>query len=89
MAPDKPQYAVLTVTQAAMMLGVERKSILSYIHAGHLPAMDVRRPGSERATFRIARADVDGFTAIRRVKVGPPAPRRLRRKAKSTTRQWV
>jgi excisionase family DNA binding protein len=71
--------STLTVQQVAEYLGVGEKSVLAYIAAGHLRAMNVgRKVGGKRPTWRITGEALESFCLIRTAT--PPVPKTRRRK---------
>lgn len=61
--------------EAAKLLNLSREAVMALIHAGELPAVDVRLPGSDRPRFRIDPADCQRWLESRRYQ--PPAPASL------------
>ena len=68
---------ILTVTQAARLLKVNRGKILGWIASGRLRAMNVAK-GNGLSRYRVARADLELFLVGRSPQQGP-APTRRRR----------
>ncbi len=69
-----------TTKQAAQVLQVSTEGILALIHAGHLVASDVSRPGSKKPRWRILSDDLEAFLTTRR-HTPPVKTRRRRRQA--------
>jgi excisionase family DNA binding protein len=70
-----------TARQVAQRLGVSLKTVLAWIHAGELKAVNVgRTPHGRKPRWRISQAALDAFEALRTS--GPPAPRSKRTKQK-------
>jgi excisionase family DNA binding protein len=70
---------MLTVKQVSERYGVEARTVLAWIRAGDLAAIDVtRRTGSRKARWRITQAALDAFEAARAARAPTPkrAPRR-------------
>jgi hypothetical protein len=88
--PDPPATShparALTSRDVAQRYGVDQHTVLAWIAAGLLPAVDVRRPGAARPRWRIEEADLAEF---RRRRSATPAaastPRRRRSKATNVT----
>jgi hypothetical protein len=59
--------------------GVGEHTILAYLRAGVLKAIDVSRPGSRRPKWRITQAALDAFEALRTPTPPLPRTRRTRR----------
>jgi hypothetical protein len=60
---------------------VTEATVLGWIHAGELPAINVgRKPGAKKPRWRITQAALDAFEAKRAASVAP-APARPRRKS--------
>jgi len=76
-AIDAPQY--LTVAQVADQLGVDRKSVLSWVSSGELPAFSASKsPYSKRPRWRIDSGALRGFAEKRAVRPTPTSPARRR-----------
>ena len=69
---------ILTVADVSERYGVGQHTVLAWIASGTLAAVDVRRPGAKRATWRILPAAIGAFEAARTAT--PPTPRTRRRK---------
>lgn len=54
-----------TVTQVAELFGVQRRTIIRWIEAGHLPGSVRLNPHMPRSPYRIPEAAVDRFLAQR------------------------
>ncbi len=70
----RPRY--LTPPQAAKLLGVRRDTVLGWIRAGDLTAMNLARPGAARPRYRIGADDFERFRKSREVHRTPVSPRR-------------
>jgi Helix-turn-helix domain len=68
----------LSVRGASDYVDVSTDQIRALITAGALPASDVSLPGSRKARWRIAIADLDRFLAARRNTPPTRTPRRRR-----------
>ena len=78
--------ALLSVQQVAELLGIRQHGVLALIRTGQLRAVDVSlRPG-KRPRWRILPDDFDGFLLRRTHQAA--APRRRRRKPRSTVKQY-
>ncbi|MCY2987629.1 MAG: helix-turn-helix domain-containing protein [Planctomycetota bacterium] len=83
---ETPAY--LTASECAVLLRCRQSKVLAWIRAGELPAADVsEHPGTGKARWRIAKADLDAFLAGRRPT--PPATAGSRRKSPKRPTGWV
>lgn len=55
----------LTPEQVAKRVRVSRRIVMSWIHAGELPATNIAASGAAQPRFRIALADVERLIASR------------------------
>jgi len=60
---SSPHY---TAAALAELYGVKVDTVLAWIHAGELAAVDVSRPGSQRPRWRISADAVEAFERRRR-----------------------
>ena len=75
----KPTRTKLTPPQIALEYRVKPQTVLDWIRAGELRAIDVAKPGSRRPRFRIDPADLLAFEQ-RRLAGPTPKPQRRHRK---------
>ncbi len=86
MTTATPDY--LNATEAARLLRVRESKVLAWLRSGELPAADVsQNPGTGKARWRIARADLLAFLEGRRPGPAGKATRRKRRDKKPAG--WV
>jgi len=79
--------AALTPPQVAKLLAVDVDRVRRWIRSGRLRGIDVsENPGTGRPRFRVMREDLDAFMAGRIV--GPPPPRRPRRRTATIKRTY-
>jgi excisionase family DNA binding protein len=75
--PKATSGDMLTVTEAAKLLGTNRGKILGWVNSGRLKAANVAKGAGGRPRYRVARTDLDLFLASRtRQPVTRPARRR-------------
>lgn len=63
----------------ARLLGVRADTVVAWIRAGELPAVDVSRPGTQRPRYRVLPDEWERFLRRRAVGVRPPPRTRRRR----------
>jgi excisionase family DNA binding protein len=88
--PDPPATSqpgrALTPREVARQFAVDQHTVLAWISAGLMPALDVRRPGAARPRWRIEEADLAEFRRRRSATpAAAPTPRRRRSKATNVT----
>jgi excisionase family DNA binding protein len=66
---------LLTVADVATHARVKADTVLAWIHAGDLRAVNVASPGCKRPRWRIEPAELDKFLAAREA-VPPPAKKK-------------
>ncbi len=69
----------LNPADVAERLSISVRLVRDLITSGTLPAVDVSRPGSRKARYRVSEADITVFEARRVVKTAA-APKRRRKK---------
>lgn len=70
---------MFTIEQVAQRYGVTQHTVLGWVRAGEMRAVNVgRRPGGRRPRWRITQAALDEFEAGRTA--AAPPPRAVRRK---------
>lgn len=79
----------LTVSDASEVLGIDIQSVYSFIKNGDLEAIDVRRPGKKRATYRISEQAIQDFRQRRTVRPSEPRQAPVRKRTSKPSRQWV
>ena len=71
----------LTVTEAAAILGVSRKTVLQYINQRMLPVRDVAPWGSVNHSYRLPKNEVlamrTGYDLVEPKKKSPPKPKKI------------
>ena len=77
MSRQKPVREWITPPEVAAEVGGRPETVIAWIRAGELPAVDFARRGAMRPRFRIKRDDFDAFLARRAVvPKAKPTPRR-------------
>jgi excisionase family DNA binding protein len=67
-----------TVTALAHRFGCDKDTIYALIRSGRLPAFNIAKPGSKRATWRVSASAVDDFDRGQTT-TKPPTKRRKSR----------
>ena len=78
--------AALTVRQIAEALNIRRQGVIALIHSGELRGVNLSLKPGGRALWRILPEDLDAF--ILRRTYQPAAPRRRRRKPRTTVKKY-
>ena len=73
------QLVFLTPPQTGKLLGVSSATVIGWIRAGELRAVDLARRGASRPRYRISREELDRFLAGRAVQTRTRPARRRRR----------
>jgi excisionase family DNA binding protein len=73
--------SMLAPREVAAMLGIRIKSVLTLIHTGQLPGVDVSLVPGGRPRWRVAREELDAFLRRRTHSAAPKRRRRRRREA--------
>lgn len=58
--------ASTTPSKIAKEIGVQYSTVLAWIHARQLPALDISSGSGQKPRYRISRHDLDAFLASRR-----------------------
>lgn len=81
---------LLTVTQVAEMLDIDRKQIGRWIRSGELRGVDLSgKPNAARRNYRVRESDVEAFLAARDVLPDERPVRRRSRKPKADTIEFI
>ena len=67
MKKDPKPLNLWKVRQIAIMCGVSRTTVTTWITSGLLPAVDFAPEGSKRHSYRVKTSDLEKFMELRRV----------------------
>jgi hypothetical protein len=82
MPPDRTLSATHTVRDVQARYGVTVHTVLGWIRAGELKAINVgRQPGARKPRWRITQAALDAFEALRTPAAPQPVARRRKQPA--------
>lgn len=77
------------VSEVAELFGIDDGKILKEIAAGKIIAVNIAQDANgARPRWRISQKDLDAWIASRSNQLRQPAPRKRRRRAETSGRQW-